>query len=226
MIDIKTQVPRLAVILFSALVILLILAVVGQYTQTVGLVNRIKATRRNLAQEKKTLQQRRAQQAQYENQALVLGNRPPGWDWGDQMPAMVTQVSAIMEGREYRIATLKPDRMTAKGNLLHFPLRIGMRMDLAGLAKVLDDLRDTLPLLAVERITVRNDKGKDGKLSVEMTIGTYVVTDSSAQRPDVGAVLTETRKERKPDDTATAAQKAADAPKAAGTKSGNAGGMR
>ncbi|HEY3418479.1 MAG TPA: hypothetical protein VGM23_16510, partial [Armatimonadota bacterium] len=99
MIDFKAQVPRLAAILLVLLVLGLALLLGAGFYQKAAKSQEITSAQASLTDAKDKLQKIRAQREQFDTQVLQLGTRPPGWDWGDQMPVMVMQVTAIVEGR-------------------------------------------------------------------------------------------------------------------------------
>jgi hypothetical protein len=138
------------------------------------------------ATEADTLQQQLhalcAEQETYASATKRLGPRKAAPTWSEQMPAMVKQLSEIVERQHSRLATLHPVPMVTRGPVARFPLRISFRSDLAGAAKILADLERAEPLLEVERLTVRSNLEMEQTLQVDMTVVSFAVLDADAPR--------------------------------------------
>lgn len=155
-------------------------AVIFQQLTRARISHEITEERQSLSKMRKDLMSYAKWSKDYRALSTKLGCKLPECNWADQMPFMVSQLTAVIESRGVRIGTLKPEPMTATKSILRFPLRIGMRTDLRKLVTILKDMDKMTPILAVERLGIRNDKEKSKDLQIDMTISSFVVLDKRA----------------------------------------------
>jgi len=102
------------------------------------------------------------------------------WTWSEQLPVMVTQISAIVEQSGAKIDTLQPSPAIERDHLTRFPLRLTLRTDLPHLTTVMQRLRGAVPLLAVDHLAINTGEKPGEPLQVEITLTSYVIVDGQA----------------------------------------------
>jgi len=176
----KRRITLVTAVVLGAVVLGLGAAAIAQRLAISRILREIGEQRTLLASARRELEETSAWRRDYDDLSLKLGGRLADCCWSDQMPYMVAQLTGIMEPHGLKIETLQPQPMTSAQRILRFPLRIGLQTDLATLAKVLEDIEETVPLLEVEQLDIRNAQGREGKLQIGMTVSSFVVLDKRA----------------------------------------------
>lgn len=169
-----------AAVILAAVAVSLAVALLIQRSTAAGLSSRISEQRAELADLNRRLGECAARQRDYRQQCLKLGGRLSTCTWSDQMPYMVDQLAGIVDPRGLKIETLQPQPMTSAKRILRFPLSLGLQTDLATLTSMLEDIENTVPLLSIERLDIRDGQDNSGRLQIDMTVSSFVVLDPNS----------------------------------------------
>lgn len=182
----------------SALVIALATGVVAQRLSSARISGDIGVQKHLLAKSRQELKDRAKFRSDFQDLSLKLGGRMSTCSWSDQMPFMMAQVNSIVEANGLKVESLQPEPMTSSGSIQRFPMRLGVQTDLKHLTDVLKDLKDSVPLIDIERLDVRVAQGDSGKLQANLTVASFVVLDKSAPVPVRRTVKPVKAREEKP----------------------------
>ncbi|MBP6962999.1 MAG: type 4a pilus biogenesis protein PilO [Armatimonadetes bacterium] len=176
----KRSTYSIAAIILGAVVAVLLAAVVAQQVTASRLGREIRAQNQVLADARRNLENRRKWSSEYDEFSLRLGGRMSTCSWSDQMPYMMAQVNGIVQANGLKAENIQPEPMVVNWNIRKFPMRVALQTDLRRLTEVLRDVRNSRPLLDVERLEVRQAQDGDSGLQINMTVASFVVLDQNA----------------------------------------------
>lgn len=176
----KRSVHAIATIALCVVVVVLLVSVVAQRVAASRLAREIRVQQQSLTDARQNLENRRKWSRDYDELSLRLGGRMSACSWSDQMPYMMAQVNGIVQANGLKAENLQPEPMVATSNIRKFPMRVAVQTDLRRLTDVLKDVRNSSPLLDVERLEVRQPQDGDGGLQINMTVASFIVLDPHA----------------------------------------------
>jgi hypothetical protein len=100
------------------------------------------------------------------------------------MPFMINQLTGIMEAHKLKIDTLRPEPITSSSDVYRLPLRVSFKANLGELARTIDDIEKTLPVLSIEELGMRPAGDKSDLLQADMVVSLFAIADPNAPMPE------------------------------------------
>lgn len=151
------------------------------YLSAATLAQQVATQRTQLQAGKDRVTRSRTLQAQSKQLAGKIARHPASWSWSEQLPIMVTQVSQVVENDGVKIETLQPEPLVVRQQIARFPLRMTLHTRLGSLTEVLQRIRQSQPILAIDRLHIRNAQKPGDPLMVDLTLSSFVVLEGARQ---------------------------------------------
>lgn len=176
----KLRTPMIAAGALGLIIFGLITAILDQRLADSGLSSQIAEHKQALSRMAQDSTNQKALVGDYQKLSSRLGARYRQVSWGKQMPFMLNQITGIMRNRGLKVETLRPDPITSANGVSRLPLRIGFKAGLSDLARVVQDMEKTLPLLYIETLNIRAQTGNMESLQADMTVSSFAISDEAA----------------------------------------------
>ena len=172
----EQPVLRILVTMMSLLVLVLLGCCGYQYAVSTTLARDTVAARQQRARTQQETAQRRRALAASTTLTERIPAQPASWSWSEQLPAMMTQVSRLAKDSGAAVETIQPAPPVTNNGVTRFPLRVTLHGNLTALTRMLEQVRQVKPLLAIDKISLRPGAKPGEPMLIELTVAAYTVT--------------------------------------------------
>ena len=166
-------------VLLTAVLALLLLLCGYQWTMIVTTKNALADQRVRLDTILKQVDELKQANVMASRVTKMVTQQSVNWEWSQQLPASINQLSAIEQSAGVAIDTLQPATIVTAGQLSRFPIHLSLHTTLAKLTKFLQQVQQAVPLCAVDQISIHAGKTPAELLLVDLTLSSYAIVDKT-----------------------------------------------